>query len=71
MNLELRIIFGTIAGDHLSRLVVMSSSDSLYILKTLHDKQLMSISHSTIPWYADIVNYLVMEQIPNFWTKQE
>jgi len=57
--------------DHLSRLVVESSSDSLHILETFSDEQLMSISHSTVSWYADIVNYLVTEQMPDFWTKQE
>jgi len=31
----------------------------------------MLVSHSTILWYADIVNYLITEQIPDSWTKQE
>ena len=57
--------------DYLSRLVVGSSSDSLPILEIFSDEQLMSISRSTIPWYADIVNYLIVEQISNSWTKQK
>ena len=34
--------------DHLSRLVVESSFDSLPILEIFPDEQLMSIAHSTI-----------------------
>ena len=53
-------------ANHLSRLVIESSSNSLPMLETFPDEHLMSISFSTVPWYADIVNYLVMEQMPNF-----
>jgi len=55
--------------DHLSRLVVELSSDSLPVLETFSDEQLMTVSPSIVPWYTDTVNYLVMEQTPNFWTK--
>jgi len=41
---------------HLSRLVVKSSFDSLPVLETFLDEQLMPISHLTVPWYGDIVN---------------
>jgi len=57
--------------DHLSRLMVQSLADYLPVLEIFPDEQLMSISHSIVPWYADIVNYLVTEQMPNYWTKQE
>ena len=35
--------------DHLSRIVVKSVSDTLPILETFPDEQLMSISPSTVP----------------------
>ena len=54
-----------VVADHLSRLEVESSADSLPILETFPDDQLKSISHLTVPWYADIMNYLVMEQMPD------
>jgi len=54
-----------VVTDHLSRLVVESSSDSLPILEIFSDEQLMFISHSTVSWYADIVNYFVTEQMPD------
>jgi len=31
----------------------------------------MLVSHSTVSWNADIVNYLVTEQMSDSWTKQE
>ena len=46
-------------------------SDSLPFLETFPDEHLMSISFSTVPWYADIVNYLFTKQMPDLWTKQE
>jgi len=51
--------------------VVESVSNSLPVLETFPDEQLMSVSSSIVSWYADIVNYLVTEQMPNSWTKQE
>jgi len=55
----------------LSRIVVESMSDLQSVLETFTDEQLMFISSSTVLWYVDIVNYLVMEQMPDSWTKQE
>ena len=60
-----------VVADHLSRLVVESSSESLPVLEIFSDEQLVSISRSTVPWYADIVNYLITKQMPDSWTKQE
>ena len=45
--------------NHLSRIVVEYVSDSLPILETFPDDPLMSVSPSSVPWYADIMNYLV------------
>jgi len=60
-----------IVADHLSRLVVKSSSDLLPVLEIFPDEQLMSISHSTVPWYADLMNLHLTEQMPGSWSKQE
>jgi len=59
-----------VVADHLSRLVVESSFNSFPSLKTFSDKQLMSVSHSTVLWYADTVNYLVTKQMPELSTKK-
>ena len=45
--------------------------DSLPVLEIFPDEQLMSVSLLTVPWYTDIVNCLVIEQMFDSWTKQE
>jgi len=54
-----------VVTDHLSKIVVESVSDSLPVIETFSDKQLMSVFPSTVLWYADIVNYLVTKQMPD------
>ena len=49
--------------DHLSRLVSEPTSESLPIGNTFPDEQLFALVHC--PWYADIVNYLVIGLIPS------
>ena len=49
--------------DHLSRLVLETTYDSLPIGDTFPNEQLFALIHC--PWYADIVNYLVTGQIPS------
>ena len=56
-------------ADHLSWLVPVSTSKGLPIGNTFPDEQLFSLVHC--PWYADIVNYLVIGQIPPQWTSQQ
>ena len=55
-------------ADHLSRLVPVSTSLGLPIDDSFPDEQLFALVHC--PWYADIVNYLVIGQIPLQWTSQ-
>ena len=55
--------------DHLSRLVSETTSEGLPIGDTFPDEQLFALVHC--PWYADIVNYLVIGQIPSQWTSQQ
>ena len=58
-----------VVADHLSRLVPESTSHGLPIGDSFPDEQLFSLVH--YPWYANIVNYLVKEQIPPQWTSQQ
>ncbi|KAM2835152.1 hypothetical protein PS2_032113 [Malus domestica] len=51
-----------VVADHLSRLV--HKEDSLPILETFPDEQLLSLEVSE-PWHADLVNYLVTKQVPS------
>ena len=48
-------------ADHLSRLAHVT--DELCLQETLPDEQLFSAS-ATLPWYANIVNYLVTDMFP-------
>ncbi|CAN6570929.1 unnamed protein product [Malus baccata var. baccata] len=57
-----------VVADHLSRLV--PEDDVLPIPETFPDEQLMSIELS-VPWYADLVNYLVTKQVPSTLNKQQ
>ncbi|XXG80026.1 hypothetical protein AAC387_Pa09g0980 [Persea americana] len=72
-DLEIRDKKGSenVVADHVSRLLIEPHVESFPFLETFPDEQLMSVSHVEIPWYADIVNYLVTEQMPSSWIKQE
>ncbi|CAN6560269.1 unnamed protein product [Malus baccata var. baccata] len=55
-----------VVADHLSRMV--HNEESLPILETFPDEQLLSIKVSA-PWYADIVIFLVSKRIPSEFTR--
>ncbi|CAN6576790.1 unnamed protein product [Malus baccata var. baccata] len=57
-----------VVADHLSRMV--HNEESLPILETFPDEQLLSIKVSA-PWYADIVNFLVTKRIPSTYTRHQ
>lgn len=52
-----------VVADHLSRLIVEFTEDTLPISETSVDEQLLHIYQSPVPWFADIVNYLVTSQM--------
>ena len=54
---------------HLSRLHFDTITEPLTLNESFPDEQLMSVE--VLPWYADIVNYLVIGQLPEHWTKQD
>ncbi|CAN6566321.1 unnamed protein product [Malus baccata var. baccata] len=57
-----------VVADHLSRMV--HNEESLPILETFPDEQLLSIKVSA-PWYADIVNFLVSKCIPSKFNRHQ
>jgi hypothetical protein len=59
-----------VVADHLSRLTVDITKDTTPISKTFPDEQLMHIVHNPAPWFANIVNYLVTNQMPLHWGQQ-
>ena len=58
-----------VVADHLSRLIDESAEEPLPLNESFPDEQLFVVSQ--LPWYADIVNYLVTTQLPEHWTKQD
>ena len=58
-----------VVADHLSRLVLETTSEGLPIGDTVPDEQLFALVNCQ--WYADIVNYLVTGHIPPQWTSQQ
>ncbi|CAN6720984.1 unnamed protein product [Malus baccata var. baccata] len=55
-----------VVANHLSRLV--REEEVVPISETFPDEQLLSIKVS-VPWYADLVNYLVTKQVPSTLNK--
>jgi len=58
-----------VVADHLSRLTTDSRSDITPIDDYFPDESLFSVS--TMPWYANIVNFLVSGQLPAHWSTQD
>jgi hypothetical protein len=56
-----------IVADHLFRLVAETSMNRLLLNESFHDEQLLVVSQ--LPWYIDIVSYIVSGQFPKNWTK--
>ncbi|KAH9667290.1 hypothetical protein KPL70_020978 [Citrus sinensis] len=70
-DLEFKDKKGTenIVADHLSRLHFDTITESLPLNESFPDEQLINVE--VLPWYADIVNYLVTGQLSEHWTKQD
>jgi len=69
-DLEIRDKKGceNVVADHLSRLETTNPHDQI-IDDKFPDEQLFTIEDN--PWFADIVNYLVTEQLPVGWSKSD
>ena len=63
-DIEIRDKKGTenVVADHLSRIV--NQEDESQINESFPDEQLYAVTFKDLPWYADIVNYLVSGILP-------
>jgi hypothetical protein len=60
-----------VVADHLSRLTIDFTKKATPISETFPDEQLMHIAYTPSPWFAVIVNYLVMGHMPLHWGRQD
>jgi hypothetical protein len=60
-----------VVADHLSRLTMDYTEDATPISETFPDEQLLHIAQNPAPWFADIVNYLITDQMPLHWGQQD
>jgi hypothetical protein len=58
-----------VVADHLSRLTIDSISDIIQINDYFLDESLLSVS--TMPWFANIVNFLISGHLPTHWSTQD
>jgi hypothetical protein len=58
-----------VVADHLSRLTTDLKSDITLIDDYFPNESLLSVS--TLPWFANIVNFLVSRQLPTHWSTQD
>ncbi|XP_071906718.1 uncharacterized protein [Coffea arabica] len=67
-NLEIKDKSGAenLVADHLSRLLAHKEEPPLR--EAFPEEQLLAIN-SSVPWYADLVNFLVTNQLPTRWPK--
>ena len=47
------------------------TEDAAPIYEIFHDEQLIHIAHNPTPWFADIVSYFVIGQMPLHWGRQD
>ena len=60
-----------VVADHLSRILLDPTCDPIPLRDSFPDEQLFEVSQVTAPWFAHIVNYLAIGQIPSHWSKQD
>ena len=67
-DLEIKDKNGTenLVADHLSRL--LTNRENLPLRESFLKEQLLAID-SSVPWYANIVNFLVTNQLSVGWSK--
>jgi hypothetical protein len=58
-----------VVADHLSRLTTDPKSDITPIDDYFPNESLLYVS--TLPWFANIVNFLISEQLPAHWSTQD
>ncbi|GKE85551.1 DNA-directed DNA polymerase [Tanacetum coccineum] len=70
-NLEIQDKKGSenVVADHLSRIIPPPFNPSDVIKESFPDESLFEVSK--LSWYANIVNYLVVKKLPDYWSKQQ
>ncbi|KAJ0911173.1 putative nucleotidyltransferase, Ribonuclease H [Helianthus annuus] len=70
-DLEIRDKKGieNVVADHLSRLMVEEDPKALEINESFPDEHIMKLDK--LPWYANIVNYLVTGDMPAHWDRRK
>ncbi|GJS17132.1 putative nucleotidyltransferase, ribonuclease H [Tanacetum coccineum] len=58
-----------VVADHLSRIIPPPFNPFDVIKESFPDESLFEVSK--LPWYANIVNYLVVKKVPDYWSKQQ
>ncbi|XP_073137916.1 uncharacterized protein [Henckelia pumila] len=58
-----------VVADHLSRIISESSQNEIPINENFPDDQLFYAT--TMPWFANIVNFLVTNKMPSHWSSQD
>jgi len=58
-------------ADHLSRLTIESKEEDMPIDDSFIDEQLYAVNNLEAPWYADFVNYLTCDIVPQNLTYQQ
>ncbi|GJY13737.1 putative nucleotidyltransferase, ribonuclease H [Tanacetum coccineum] len=58
-----------VVADHLSKIIPLPFNPSDMIKESFPDESLFEVSK--LPWYANIVNYLVVKKLPDYWSKQQ
>lgn len=68
--MEIRDKKGTenVVADHFSKLPLEHQED-IPLNEAFPDEQLLSIAQ--VPWFTDIVNWLVTGEMPAHWSKQD
>ena len=56
-------------ADHLSRIFIEYTNDSVGFSDHFPDEQLFAVSHAHLPWFTHIVNFLAAGKIPPHWFK--
>src|SRR5581483_9168224 len=59
-------------ADHLSRLEKPKETEQgSEICEVFPDERILAVNHFSVPWFADIVNYLACEIIPKEFNKYQ
>ncbi|KAI3828508.1 hypothetical protein L1987_02609 [Smallanthus sonchifolius] len=58
-----------VVADHLSRIMVDDEESTIVINESFPEEHIMSVS--SVPWFANIINFLATCAIPSHWVKKK